>query len=1149
MSEKNLSGFIIPMTVLAYRVQNGAKRVPALNPNFKAARAFALGKDVTPDAFNSSLELQEGIHLHFILPSVLKHGIEQVDGNGNKTFKYPYVPDKYIVTRMYVDENKKIINDCNIVDSSFISIENNGNCVTFPYEDEAKYRYLGRQYSGLKKDSGIDINEGNEDHISELFAVGPGDPLFNAYYPNCRGVFGYYDNLEGVPENAVLTYSVIGYFSNSNHDLFAGVKKENLENFLSEHNLSAEAVLDDTCYGNSLLFGEVCGIDLSKKNPLPEGVINVGIGRTSAEALSAAIAKKYSHDKTTERTLTMIQYDMADEVMQIDGNFKIDDSIHSYGFTSSDSFEKKYEVKFPKDTEFDDPSNEVLLTYAKLSEEQRKTSKLRRELEFKKNTLYYLWEMYIKSLEPYSTEHGPLATKINETRKEIENLRKEINDNKENIFNNKMNSLYATIKKTTKNFDKISIQEVPAKPFYYPKDPALMLFGSGMKRTYAFGEDGRFEDDNTLFCLTSPLTNTPADAEYQKILGLISNKNFITEINIEKYSSFLVMTAMLDENILRAIDKKSNITRKYSQVMLNNNPNEEVILFMEWESVFHNNYTNSAPSSSSFIYGDTDYIYRGSKTENERWALGTSVLTPHGVCNLGDKLDKYIKSHPDGDWEKSIDELEKEAEDIKNTPVISQNLGGFTINLAALKYVFQKPIETNNLKTDNITNLVYECLYTNSTSLETEPERLAVVEGSDVIPLREGFLDIKRLSMVSTFGNSRSVIDGEKNTSEGIRCLSENLCQDIDSPNTNNDCFLTLALTTPARLSPYFVSVVNKSIPSCSLPGSSPIQAIIMPDMLNKNLDIFDNKGELIGIIKKTYKTIENKNGKYKIATGSFVQVPSYSGSIKNTPIEAFINLLTDDKSYTKDSSYLSELLKVIDTKLNNTIPMYQKDMIFGRVLVLAEMNVELEYFGGTEFSKKADSVKNLNDKGLFAQNFPVMIGDINRVTDGVICGFYGDENQIRNDNVANDFKNGFAAFGYNTQNNKFLKAPHPTVSGEKIAKVTLLMDPSLSVTLSTGILPVEQIQIDASHTDFSQMNLKQAEMNTLISEIDRIQLPDFTDGENFTRKHPVLPKKTTGEDNEYESIKVVKAEPTIGTIGNLFITDGFLVKENKKGE
>ena len=111
MSEKNLSGFIIPMTVLAYRVQNGAKRVPALNPNFKAARAYALGKDVTPDAFNSSLELQEGIHLHFILPSVLKHGIEQVDGNGNKTFKYPYVPDKYIVTRMYVDENKKIIND------------------------------------------------------------------------------------------------------------------------------------------------------------------------------------------------------------------------------------------------------------------------------------------------------------------------------------------------------------------------------------------------------------------------------------------------------------------------------------------------------------------------------------------------------------------------------------------------------------------------------------------------------------------------------------------------------------------------------------------------------------------------------------------------------------------------------------------------------------------------------------------------------------------------------------------------------------------------------------------------------------------------------------------------------------------------------
>ena len=70
MDIKNLSGIIVPMTVLAYRVKNGVKKVPALTPNYKAARDFSLGKNITPAPFNKNIELQEGIHLHFVLPSV-----------------------------------------------------------------------------------------------------------------------------------------------------------------------------------------------------------------------------------------------------------------------------------------------------------------------------------------------------------------------------------------------------------------------------------------------------------------------------------------------------------------------------------------------------------------------------------------------------------------------------------------------------------------------------------------------------------------------------------------------------------------------------------------------------------------------------------------------------------------------------------------------------------------------------------------------------------------------------------------------------------------------------------------------------------------------------------------------------------------------
>src|SRR5699024_8452906 len=59
------------------------------------------------------------------------------------------------------------------------------------------------------------------------------------------------------------------------------------------------------------------------------------------------------------------------------------------------------------------------------------------------------------------------------------------------------------------------LQTASSEPFYLPKDPALMLCGKGMERTYAFGEEGRFEKDQTLFCLTSYLT---ADISEEKIL-------------------------------------------------------------------------------------------------------------------------------------------------------------------------------------------------------------------------------------------------------------------------------------------------------------------------------------------------------------------------------------------------------------------------------------------------------------------------------------------------------------------------------------------------------------------------------------------------------------------------------------------------------
>lgn len=1138
------------MTVLAYRVKNGPQKVPTLTPNYKAAKYFALGKDITPDPFNTNTELQEGIHLHFILPSALKHGKTTSDG---KNFEYPHVPDKYIVTRMYpsIDNegNKKIIHDCFIVDSSFYSTKKYGNNITIPFTEDNKsrsYRYLGRQYN-INDNIPEPKNENGEGHRDDLFAIGPGDPLFNAYYPSCRSVFGFYDNLENVPEDAVLTYSVIGYYSNEEKDDIAKIlkeydekdgKEENIEQKLNSLKKKCRLTVKQASYSeedspnSTLLFGEVCNIDLSKKVPLPTGEINTGIGRTSAEALSAIIAKKYSAEEL-ERTLTMLQYDLDKELSQVDGNFKIDDNIHSYGFATIDSIEKQFEITIDKKN--DKISKEILSKtlsaiqsdYNKLCKKQRKLGKLRRKLEYKKRALYYLWEMYKDLGKTESESSQTTRNTIDKTKNKINNIRNKIaiienidlkKQIQDKIDENKLTEI-------------IKLEKVSTKPFYIPKDPALMLFGSGLKRTYAFGEDGRFEKDNTLSCLNSPLLSKKDD---KIINSIIINENLENRIDYKRYLNFLVMTVLLDDkNLLPAISPPDapisiNDDREPSPVMVNKNPDDEVMLFMEWETQFHNDYVNSNASHSTLNYGDTDFSYNGKKTKNDRWCIGNSVLTPHGICNLEDKIKKYAEEHQNSDSSNNEnEELKKLADQIKDIPALSQNLGGFTINLASLKSVFQKPIEG----TDKTTQDVINCLNNNSND-ELDIERLAVIEDSDVLPLREGFLDIKNLSIVSSFGNTRKIVEDKQLLSKKKHYISECLYSTPSDKNGDIECFLPLALTSPVRMTPYFVSAANSSIRSNSLPGTTPIIAIIMPDILNSNLDIFSNKGDLIGVIKTVYR--DNK------AKGRFAQICNETTLIDDR-LRTFIDSLTidnvtDEKSFSDNCSRLSELMKIIEFKLNNTLSMNQNDFIFGRALVLAEMDIELEYHGGTEFSKKIyDSENPLKDNGLSKQDFEVKIGDINRVTDGVICGFYEDKEDNKDKGVKC-----FATYGHEIGENQYFKDDFPKISGKKTAKVTLLFDPSLKITLTTGFLPVEQIQVNAAHTDFSGMNLMLAEMNTLITEENRVQLPDFMKMEKFARKYS---SKRYENKIEYENIFVEKAESSIGLIGKTMFNDGFIAK------
>ncbi len=1117
---------VIPMIVLARYLKNPLP-VPALDPDYKTALRSYLGKDATPAAFNTNLLLKRGVHLHFVLPSALKKGREVTAANGEKTMEYPAVPDRYVVTRMYI-KNHKIVTDSHIVESNFYSLDDTySDSITIPKFDDLRprhrFRYMGRTYSA---DRPAPEPVGECGYFDRITALGAGNPMFSAYYPGCSSVFGFYDSLEGVPADAVLTYCVTGIYSNPANDLFHQVQNvDDMEKVLADYDLSLEG--EGIVCKSSMVFGVAGAIDLSGDRPVPVGEINIGIGKSSAEALSAIISEKHFKDRQgMERFLTSVQYDTADEVALPDGDFKIDDDIHYRGFSRLDPVERAYSVKLPKDAQEkqEDRRNkpasaeqgkreriedkpdfaEAERQYADLTALEREIGKMRRMLEYQKDSLYCLWELYegagSKRAEQIRSCMEPLAEKIGKQRSAIDARLKEAETKK-----NALVSLLVQKGGT--------LETEACEPFFRQGDPAVMLFGEGMNRTYAFGEDGRFEEDGTLLCLNGPLT---ADIPREEILSCFAKPYYADA------ADYLVSAVLLDQrNLLPGLGLFPMIREKVSPVVYNGKPMEQVMLLMQWESMFYPDYTDAVPAESVLQYGETDYIYQGGRSQHGIHSEGVTVLTPHGVYHLQEQLEKYLTSHSDDP------EIAALAGKIRDLAAVSQSLGGFAIDLCGLAHAFQFPVDID--PEDAFSRETAACILPEErTFYEPEAERLAVRDNARIFPLREGYFGLSKLAMVSSFGEQRRLLDDEL-AFRGKRYISENL-----QPVHDGLCFLPLALTSAARLTVDFVSAGNRAVFASPFPGHSPVIGIFLPDLLNRNLNVFSGSGERIGVLKTAYR----RSGGKKLAVGRFLPAPD-APETADPRLRKLIDVLA------QDTSAFAEVMETIDIKLNGTLPLAQNHFVFGRVLVLAELAVELEYYGAPQWSKRDEDIGSFDDVGLAAQEFPVMFGDRNRSTDGVCCGF------------TQDFARGFAAFGVEQEEAAYLNAPAVTVRGTGGAVyVPLLFDPMLKVTVTTGILPVKQAEICGEHVDFSQYQLCAAELNAVLAQQTQAELPEFAKGTEYSLFYPTATSGLRKDDRricekmQYEELTIVNNTISMGERSGAesIIVDGMLAERRKAG-
>ena len=201
-----------------------------LTPNYSALNdkeEAPLGLKLRPDLARTSTTPQRGmakakatgVHLHWELPAGFGHlRLVATDGDGPQPDSVaPLVPNRWLVTRLWSTATGPLQQKSWLVESDYLSRTEGSASWLASDGVRCEVTRLGRTRELEKAGSPMAASAG-------LTAFAPGNLAFAAFYPSCRGVFGFQDDaIQAVPDGTPCTYLVAGWFSDPKAEPLAAV--------------------------------------------------------------------------------------------------------------------------------------------------------------------------------------------------------------------------------------------------------------------------------------------------------------------------------------------------------------------------------------------------------------------------------------------------------------------------------------------------------------------------------------------------------------------------------------------------------------------------------------------------------------------------------------------------------------------------------------------------------------------------------------------------------------------------------------------------------------------------------------------------------------------------------------------------------------
>lgn len=842
---------------------------------------------------------------------------------------------------------------------------------------------------------------------------------------------------------------------------------------------------------------------------------HIAIGNSTIDALAALAAHLLDTNDDSEHIATLfqaLQYDLLHNYDQPGGQVELRQRIHQEWFAAGGGG-SSWEVVAPRrnepvEGEAEPNGMDVAQRLEKLgattlldqlNDKQRELDAHQRKLESLRRTLYELWWKSVRHKElspkpelPQSTNLTGLLKEARQTVSDRETSQNELVDQR-NVARDRL--IAKGIRYVPpgeippEDSNTLQLHERPAARFFRPADPVVLVYGG--KRSTRHGADGRWSEDNTLFCrfagqtITSMVASTAsrvADTQALKtafdfaavawnklppqlvdpVTDLVGESLLLDPEHAPKIASLVRANAeqvRRRQRIIWGDHREQNVTvaaMTRAAGFRGVRPSPQAIgawtqpwspLYLCWRVTWYPSDANpGAAVSENWNFNGLDYDWAGLSGFDHSKAVtlqGRSLLTSTSTRAIQDSLRGLfdLKTGDDGDPALDKAALEKLRARLEDADLLSQMLSGFHDQLIQRDrtQVYDPPGQTKKLLGD-------------IERLAPAPFRNgATGEAGHFYPLRAGHFRLQRLWVVDSFGQVFDPIKERGQTPSsftplrGSGMVTTGIAQRQD----------TQMLQLPPRLVQASRLQFRFSRPQGD--EKSPVCGWLLPNHFDKSLVVYAPDGTALGAVLRVSEDIRWQ----PIAGGEQGPVDAID-EIDDPDIRDLIGEL---KSQGKLA--FEDLLEAIDRTLWTTDPLGKRgsnlSTLIGRPIAVVRATLKLELAGDPVHDQLWEHTDQGKTHGFQNVELPVQLGHADLGDDGTI-GFFAEDSAGAGGINYSQFRAVQPRIDLN-EGTHYVVLPQdklwPRVAANgKTVHLTLLLDPRGSVHARSGIVPVKAIRL-----------------------------------------------------------------------------------------